>query len=66
MKQSVASPVLDPIPSPYTAYIGIDWADQKHDICLYDPMTQQFEFSVIDSQAEAIHASRRLRHRRLG
>jgi transposase len=54
MKQSIASPVLNTIPSPDTAYIGIDWADQKHDICLYDPMTQQFEFSVIGSQPEAI------------
>jgi hypothetical protein len=40
----------------YAAYIGINWADQKHDICLYDPITQQFEFSVIGSQPEAIAA----------
>ncbi len=36
--------------------MGIDWADQKHDICLYDPSTQEFEFSVISSQPEAIAA----------
>lgn len=42
--------------SPYTAYVGIDWADRKHDVCLYDPTTHQFEFSVIGSQPEAIAA----------
>lgn len=47
MKQSVASLVLGTISSPVTADIGIDWADQKHDMCLYDPIAQQFEFSVI-------------------
>ncbi|WP_316431724.1 IS110 family transposase [Leptolyngbya sp. NK1-12] len=56
MKKTAASPVLDTIPSPYTVYIGIDWADQKHDICLYDPTPQQLEFSVIGSQPEAIDA----------
>jgi hypothetical protein len=33
--------------SPYAAYIGLDWSDQKHDICLFDPLTQQKEFLVI-------------------
>ena len=41
-------------PSPYIAYVGIDWADQKHDLCLFDPKTQQFEFSAIASQPEVI------------
>jgi transposase len=54
MKKTATSSILETIASPYTAYIGIDWADRKHDICLYDPNTQQFEFSVIGSQPEAI------------
>jgi hypothetical protein len=40
--------------SVYAAYIGIDCADRKHDICLYDPITQKFEYSVIGAQPEAI------------
>jgi transposase len=49
-----ASPSPSPSPSPYIAYVGIDWADQKHDICLFDPSTQTFELSVINSKPEAI------------
>jgi len=41
MKQLTASPVLETTSCPYAACIGIDWADQKHDICLHDPTTQQ-------------------------
>jgi transposase len=53
MKKSTLS-VPSTTSSAYAAYIGIDWADRKHDICLYDPTTQEFEFSVIHSQPEAI------------
>jgi transposase len=52
MKHSTSLPISEP--SSYAAYIGIDWADRKHDICLYDPITQKFEYSVIGSQPEAI------------
>jgi transposase len=55
MKKSTL-PVSETTSSSYAAYIGIDWADRKHDICLYDPTTQKFEFSVINSQPEAIEA----------
>jgi transposase len=48
--------VIERSQSGYAAYIGIDWADQKHDICLYDPTTGELEFSVIGSQPEAIAA----------
>lgn len=41
---------------PYVALIGIDWANQKHDICLYDPETQTKEYCVISSRPEAIEA----------
>jgi transposase len=52
MKYSTSLPISET--SSYAAYIGIDWADRKHDICLYDPNTQKFEYSVIGSQPEAI------------
>jgi hypothetical protein len=51
MKQSNPLSVVSPL---YVAYVGIDWADQKHDLCLFDPATQQFEYSVIGAQPEAI------------
>jgi transposase len=41
---------------PYVALIGIDWADQKHDICLYDSETQKKEYCVIGARPEAIEA----------
>ena len=41
---------------PYVALIGLDWADQKHDICLYDCTTQIQEHTVIGSRPEAIEA----------
>jgi hypothetical protein len=59
MKQKPSNPIPAPETTSYITYIGIDWADQKHDLCLFDPATQQFEYSVIDSKPEAIHASRR-------
>ena len=40
----------------YAAYIGIDWADRKHDIHLYDCTTGEAEESVISSQPAAIAA----------
>jgi transposase len=40
----------------YAAYIGIDWADRKHDICLYDPTTRTWEASVIAHTPDAIKA----------
>jgi hypothetical protein len=54
MKQPATVPSFDVSTASYVAYIGIDWADQKHDVCLYDPATGEFEFSVIGSQPEAI------------
>lgn len=40
----------------FVAYVGIDWADRKHDICLYDATTGQREYSVIDAQPQDIAA----------
>ena len=32
----------------YTAFIGIDWADTKHDICLQAADSDQREFACIN------------------
>lgn len=39
----------------YVAFIGIDWADQKHDICLQIEDSDELLFSVIESKPEAVH-----------
>lgn len=38
----------------YSAFVGIDWADAKHDICLHDPINNKREFSVIKHSVEDI------------
>lgn len=38
----------------YVAYVGIDWADRKHDIALYDCATGTWEDSVIQSRPQDI------------
>lgn len=38
----------------YAAYIGIDWADRKHDIHLYDPITAQTEDYIIGARPQEI------------
>lgn len=50
------SRLIPPSTLDYAAYIGIDWADRKHDICLFDPTTCQIEQSVIAHTPEAISA----------
>lgn len=38
----------------YNAFVGIDWANAKHDICLHDPITNNREFSVINHSVDDI------------
>jgi transposase len=38
----------------FTAYVGIDWADAKHDICVRSPDGELVEFDCISSRPEAI------------
>lgn len=38
----------------YAAFVGIDWADQKHDICLAAAGSDAHEHSVIAHRPEAI------------
>src|SRR5689334_22418774 len=38
----------------FAAYIGIDWADKKHDLCLLDPASGRRERSTLPHKPEAI------------
>ena len=38
----------------FTAFIGIDWADAKHDICIQSADSGEREFDVIPHQVELI------------
>lgn len=40
--------------SDYAAFVGFDWADKKHDICLVDATTGKKEFSVIKHNPQAL------------
>jgi transposase len=48
----------------FAAFVGIDWADKKHDICLWVPGQDQRERLVIEHRSQAIEAwAEQLRHR---
>ena len=34
--------------SPFAAFVGIDWADRKHDICLQVPGLDTTELSILE------------------
>lgn len=36
----------------YVAYIGIDWADRKHDIVLYDCATDTWQESILQTRPQ--------------
>ena len=38
----------------YVAFIGIDWANAKHDVCIQGAGSEQREFAVIAHQVERI------------
>jgi len=40
--------------SEFAAFIGIDWADGKHDICLQAARADSVELSVIEHRPKAI------------
>ena len=49
--------VSEPVPpdvSVFAAFVGLDWADQKHDLVLYDPRGGQPERLQLLHTAEAI------------
>ena len=38
----------------FAAFVGIDWADRKHDICLQVANTERREFDVLVHRPDAI------------
>ena len=50
----------------YTAYVGIDWAAAKHDICVQAAAGGAREFTCISSQPEGIEAWAQDLYRRFG
>jgi transposase len=52
--------------SQFTAIIGIDWADKKHDVCVQDTKTGQRHASQIRHRAEELDEWARSLHRRYG
>ena len=48
---SVSSP-----PSKVAAWVGLDWADQQHLVCLYDVGTGQTELSCLEQKPEALQS----------
>ncbi len=50
----------------FTAYVGIDWADAKHDICVQSADGEVVEFDCISSRPEAIAAWAHDLYRRFG
>ncbi len=50
----------------YTAYVGIDWAAAKHDICVQAAAGGRREFARISSQPEGIEAWAQDLYRRFG
>jgi len=48
----------------FAAFIGIDWADKKHDVCLSVPGNAERERSVLEHRPAAIRAwAREVRER---
>jgi transposase len=52
--------------SQYTAVIGIDWADKKHDYCVYDMATGRRQAGQVRHRVEALDAWARSLQRRFG
>lgn len=50
----------------FTAYVGIDWADAKHDICVRSADGEVVEFDCISSRPEAIAAWAQALYERFG
>ena len=43
-----------PTTTEFAAFVGIDWADRKHDVCLLPAGASKPEFSVLPHRPEAI------------
>src|SRR5215216_6000931 len=45
---------MEELMAEYAAFVGFDWADKKHDLCLVDAVTGKKEFSIIKHTPQAI------------
>ena len=52
--------------SDYVAFVGIDWADKKHDVCLQAVDSEQREFVVIPNKVERIEEWAQSLYQRFG
>lgn len=52
--------------TPFAALIGLDWSDQKHDLCLVDSTTGDRELSVVLHRPEALNEWARALRSRFG
>ena len=50
----------------YVAYVGIDWADRKHDACIQQANTEQREFDVIPHKVDRIDEWAKSLHKQFG
>jgi len=58
---------MSPLPEqPFTAWVGIDWADTKHDICVQAAGESRRESGCIAHQVAAIDEWANALHRRFG
>jgi transposase len=55
-----------PVNKPFTAFIGIDWADAKHDICIQAAGDERREFCSIPHKVDAIDDWAQSLYRRFG
>jgi hypothetical protein len=58
--------VKSPNTQKFTAFVGIDWADTKHDICLQESGSDRREFGCIEHQVQCIDEWANSLHRRFG
>ncbi len=54
------------IETDYVAFVGIDWADAKHDVCIQGADSEQREFTIIPHQVERIDEWAQSLHQRFG
>jgi transposase len=55
-----------PTENEFAAFIGLDWADAKHDLCLQPAGSDKREFVVLPHRADAIEAWARALRQRFG
>ncbi len=39
----------------FTAFVGLDWANQKHDVCIQDANSGRREFAVLPHKVDLIN-----------